>query len=63
MEQLTAIEKQIIKNLLKTETKQQQAQVEQLEKLTNKNFVDIQNIAYLKADIERLKTIIKKLGG
>lgn len=63
MEQLTALEKQTIKNLLRTETRQQQAQVDQIEKLTNKNFVDIQNIAYLKADIERLKTIIKKLGG
>lgn len=63
MEQLTALEKQILKNLLRTETRQQQAQIDQIEKLTNKNFVDIQNIAYLKADIERLKTIIKKLGG
>ena len=63
MEQLTATEKQTIKLIIKNEIRQQQTELNEIEKKQNINIIDIQNIMFLKNDIDKLNIIIKKLGG
>lgn len=63
MEQLTAIEKQTIKLIIKNEIRQRQTELNETEQKQNINVVDIQNIMFLKNDIDKLNVIVKKLGG
>ena len=50
-----------IKSILHTEKTIKQAELEELDKIKNKKFLDIDNYAHTKAELEQIENILKKL--